>query len=167
MLSTAAHAPGRDGAPPEVPPEPSHYLALNVVYAGLLGALLAASRHPDARRDPIAPTELVPLGAAAFALSKVIAREKIGTWVREPFVQGDGTDQRRPRGHGLRHAVGELVTCTRCVGAWSALALVGARTLSPAAGRTLTNVLAVSAANDWGQAGFRWLCRHANADRAD
>jgi hypothetical protein len=154
-----------DGAPAERPPEPSHYLALNLVYAGLLSGVLLASRHPAARREPIAATELLALGAATFALSKVIAREKIGTWVREPFVQAEGTDERRPRGAGIRHAVGELVTCTRCVGAWSALALVGTRTVSPATGRTLTNVLAVSAANDWGQAGFGWLCARANASK--
>ena len=35
--------------------------------------------------------------------------------------------ERRPRGRGLRRAVGELVTCTRCVGAWSALGIVGLR----------------------------------------
>jgi hypothetical protein len=29
---------------------------------------------------------------------------------------------------------------------------------SPNAGRTVANVLAASAANDWAQAGFRWLC---------
>ena len=143
-------------------PEPSDYLALNLVWGGLVTALVLAARHPGVADEPIRGAELLPLGAATFALSKVITREKIGSWVRDPFVEGEGTDQRRPTGHGLRHAVGELVTCSRCVGAWSALALVGVRTLEPSAGRTLTTVLAVSAANDWGQAGFRWLCTRAN-----
>src|SRR5207253_4756614 len=94
---------------------------------------------------------------ATFALSKVIAREKIGSWVREPFVE-DPVGEKRPRGRRLRRAVGELVTCTRCVGAWSALGIVGLRVASPDSGRVVTNVLAASAANDWAQAGFRWLC---------
>ena len=34
-------------------------------------------------------------------------------------------DDKRPKGRRLRYAVGELMTCTRCMGAWSALALVG------------------------------------------
>jgi hypothetical protein len=149
-----------DGASP---PERSDYLALNLVWGGVMTGLVLAARRPGAGRDPISGSELLPLGAATFALSKVISREKIGSWMREPFVEGEGTEQRRPAGHGLRHAVGELMTCSRCLGAWSALALVGVRTLDPAAGRTLTNVLAVSAANDWGQAGFRWLCGRANS----
>jgi uncharacterized protein DUF1360 len=140
--------------------EPVDYATINAVYAALGGGLLYATRERGAD-DPISIGELLPLSAATFALSKMIAREKVGTWVREPFVEENG-DAPRPTGTRLRRAIGELVTCTRCVGAWSALAVVGLRVASPTAGRTVSNVLAASAANDWLQAGFRWLC-----DRAD
>lgn len=106
--------------------------------------------------------ELLPMGAATFALSKMIAREKIGTWLREPFVE-EMSAHARPRGRRLRHAVGELLTCTRCVGAWSGLAVVGLRVLSPRSGRIVTGVLATSAVNDFLQAGFRALAESANA----
>jgi Protein of unknown function (DUF1360) len=143
----------------EGPTEPVDYAALNAVYGALLAGVVIATRK-RAAKDPISQRELIPLAAATFALSKVIAREKIGTWVREPFVEeGDG---QHPRGRRLRRAVGELVTCTRCVGAWSALGIVGLRLASPSSGRAVTNVLAVSAANDWLQAGFRALCNQAN-----
>jgi hypothetical protein len=59
--------------------------------------------------------------------------------------------------------MGELLTCTRCVGAWSALGLVGLRLTSPATGRVVNDVLAVSATNDWLQAAFKLLCARANA----
>jgi Protein of unknown function (DUF1360) len=142
------------------PTEPVDYAALNAVYAALLIGLVVATRRRE-QDDPIAATELGPLAAATFALSKVIAREKIGAWVREPFVEQEG-DRRKPRGRRIRRAVGELVTCTRCVGAWSALGIVGLRLSSPEAGRIVTNVLAVSAANDWLQAGFRYATGKAN-----
>jgi uncharacterized protein DUF1360 len=138
---------------------PSDYAAINAVYAALAAGLLYATRE-RAADDPIAVRELVPLSAATFALSKVIAREKVGTWVREPFVDQDGHPP-EPTGRGLRRAVGELVTCTRCVGAWSALGVVGLRVASPTTGRTVANVLAASAANDFLQAGFRWLCHRS------
>jgi len=140
--------------------EPADYAALNAAYAVLLAGVLAGTRA-RVREDPIETRELVPIAAATFALSKVIAREKIGTWVRDPFVEIEN-GQRRPRGTRLRRAVGELVTCTRCVGAWSALAIVGLRAADPAAGRTVTNVLAASAANDWLQAGFKWMTTRAD-----
>jgi hypothetical protein len=150
-----------DEAPPsEGPAEPVDYAALNAVWAALLAGVVLSTRE-RAGEDPISGRELVPIAAATFALSKVIAREKIGSWMREPFVE-DPAGAKRPRGRRLRRAVGELVTCTRCVGAWSALGVVGLRLASPEAGRTVTNVLAASAANDWMQAGFKVLTSSAN-----
>jgi hypothetical protein len=145
----------------DTPTTASDYFALNAVYGALVATVLLSTRERYAR-DPISGRELIPISAATFALSKVIAREKIGSWMREPFVDQSG-GERRPRGRGLRRAVGELVTCTRCVGAWSALTVVGLRMADPVAGRTVTNVLAASAANDWLQAGFKLLTSETNA----
>jgi hypothetical protein len=142
------------------PVEPVDYATLNAVYGALLAGVVLSTRG-RVREDPIQGRELIPIAAATFALSKVVAREKIGSWMREPFVeQSDG--ERRPRGRGLRHAVGELVTCTRCVGAWSALGIVGLRLAAPDSGRIVTNVLAASAGNDWLQAGFKLLTATVN-----
>jgi hypothetical protein len=144
----------------EQPTEPVDYAAINAVYGVLLTTVVLTTRE-RAREEPISGRELVPIAAATFALSKVIAREKIGAWMREPFVD-DPKGARKPRGRRLQRAVGELVTCTRCVGAWSALGVVGLRLASPDSGRIVTNVLAASAANDWLQAGFKWLCAASN-----
>jgi len=151
------YPPARD---PEPATEPVDYAALNAVYGVLMTAVVLTTRE-RAREEPISGRELVPIAAATFALSKVIAREKIGTWMREPFVE-DPAGERRPRGRRLQRAVGELVTCTRCVGAWSALGIVGLRLASPDSGRIVTNVLAASAANDWLQSGFKLLCAAVN-----
>lgn len=138
---------------------PLDYAAINAVWISLVAALLAGSRG-RASEDPISNRELIPLAAATFSLSKAVARERIGTWVREPFV--DEEAGRRPKGGRLRRAVGELVTCTRCVGTWSALGVVGLRVMNPEAGRTLSVILASSAANDVMQAGFKLLTEQAN-----
>jgi hypothetical protein len=143
------------------PVEPVDYAKLNAVYSVLFAAVLVGARYRDESEDQIPVRELLPLGAATFALAKVIAREKIGSWVREPFVEHEG-DERRPRGRRLRAAVGELITCTRCVGAWSALGVVGLRVVEPRSGRIVTNVLAASAVNDWLQAGFKMLTSEVN-----
>ena len=140
--------------------EPEDYAAINAVYAILLGAVVYASRE-RVKNDPIRNSELLPLGAATFAVSKVIAREKIGTWVREPFVE-DASHGGSPRGRRIQRALGELVTCSRCMGAWSALGVVGLRMASPDAGRLVASVLATSALNDWLQASFAWLRGKAN-----
>ena len=146
------------------PTEPYDYAALNAVFGAILAGVVVAARERNQQRDPLTTRDLAVTGAASFALAKVIARERIGTWVREPFVEESPSGKQKPRGTRLRHAVGELVTCTRCVGAWSALGLVGLRHTSPNAGRVVSEVLAVSAMNDWLQAGFKLLC--AKTDEA-
>jgi Protein of unknown function (DUF1360) len=143
----------------ETEARPVDYAAINAVWMSLMAALVAASRKRGGT-DPITNQELVPLAAATFAVSKAVARERIGTWVREPFV--DQTEGQKPKGSRLRRAVGELVTCTRCVGTWSALGVVGLRVLNPDAGRTVSYILASSAANDWLQAGFKLLTEQTN-----
>ena len=141
--------------------EPVDYAKLNAIYGALFAGVLIGAHLREDSDDQIPVRELVPLGAATFALAKVIAREKIGSWVREPFVDQSGGD-RRPRGRRLQRAVGELVTCTRCVGAWSALGIVGLRVIEPRSGRIVANVLAASAANDWMQASFKMLTAEVN-----
>jgi Protein of unknown function (DUF1360) len=145
---------------PETPTEPVDYALLTAAYGGLLGTLAFAARHRRDEIDPILGPELLPLGAATFALSKTIVHEKVESWVRSPFVvEGES---RRPKGRRLRYAVGELMTCTRCMGTWSALGLVALRLSRPSAGRTVTAVLAASAINDFLQTSFSWYKNEAN-----
>jgi hypothetical protein len=144
----------------ESQPEAVDYAALNAVYGALVATVLFSTRE-RAKADPISGREMLPIAAATFALSKVIAREKIGVWMREPFVD-DPNGARRPRGNRMQRTMGELLTCTRCVGAWSALGIVGLRLAAPDSGRIVTNVLAASAGNDWMQAGFKLLTAKVN-----
>jgi len=142
----------------ETPTEPADYAAITIAYGSLLTALAVSARG----REPLRHGDLLPITAATFALSKLVAKEKVETWVRQPFVE-EHSDGRRPKGRGLRYAVGELVTCTRCLGAWSALGLVAVNVHAPRTGRTLTSVLAASAGNDFLQAGFAYLCAQSDA----
>ncbi|HZB78087.1 MAG TPA: DUF1360 domain-containing protein [Solirubrobacteraceae bacterium] len=143
----------------QTPTEAVDYAALTAVYGSLLAATAYSARH----REPIGRAELVPLAAATFALSKLVVHEKVETWLRRPFVEELPEGRKRPRGRRMRYAVGELLDCTRCMGAWSALGLVALRLHAPPAGRTLTAVLAASAGNDFLQAGFSWVCSRADA----
>jgi hypothetical protein len=144
----------------KTPTTPVDYAVLSSGYAALAGAVLLAARdHSD---EPLAPAEILPLGVATFALSKLIAKEKVESWVREPFVEELPGGERRPKGRGLRYAVGELLTCSRCVGAWSSLGLVGLRVARPREARLVTAVLGASAINDFLQTGFTRMCAQAN-----
>jgi hypothetical protein len=147
------------------PTRPTDYAALSAGWGALLGALLVAAR--DKGDEPLAPAEVLPIGLATFALSKLVAKEKVDAWVREPFVEEHPDGGRRPKGTGLRYAVGEMLTCTRCVGVWSSLGLVALRVTRPREARVVNAVLGASAVNDSAQAAFTWLAARSNAAEAD
>jgi hypothetical protein len=133
------------------------YAILEAVFAaGLAGLAALTGKREAAGVRAIPLRELPVLAAATFALADVVAKEKVSTWLREPFVD-ETADHKpvHPEGSGLRYTIGELLTCTRCVGTWSALALVGLRTASAPAGRAVSTVLALSGANAVLQSGFR------------
>jgi len=69
----------------------------------------------------------------------------------EPVESGD-----------LRQAIGELVTCSRCIGTWVAGGLAATQIIAPRFGRVLTWSLAAAGANDWLQAGFSAVTSKAN-----
>jgi hypothetical protein len=141
----------------ETPTEPVDYAALNAIWASLAAGVLLGTRD-DA--PPI--RELPVFGLATFALTKALAKEKVGTWVREPLVD---EREHKPKGRRLRFAAGELLTCTRCLGTWSSLGLVALRVARPREGRILATVLASAGLNDWLQSGFTLLCNRANVEQ--
>ena len=63
---------------------------------------------------------------------------------------------------GIEQAIGELVTCSRCAGAWVAAGLAATQIISPRFGRLLTWSLGSAAVNDFLQAGFTALTAKAN-----
>lgn len=148
---------------PERPPYGS-YAALVATYsgglatAGLLARLL--------RRGPISGTALDfgILAAANFKAARTFSRDSVTSFARDPFVEGRAHDgeEEEPTGEGMRRAIGELVTCKRCIGTWTAAGLTATQILAPRFGRMLTWSLAASAATDYLLAGFTALTSKAN-----
>jgi hypothetical protein len=136
-------------------------------YAAIAGVFLGgiATVAAIARRAPAGTAlDLVALSAATFKASRTLSRERVASFVRQPFVEGDAEigEEERPAGEGLQRAIGELVTCPRCVGAWTAAALASSQVLAPRFGRLLTWSLGAAGANDFLHAGFKALCAKAN-----
>jgi Protein of unknown function (DUF1360) len=146
-------------AAPDTPPY-SRYAAIAGVFLGGIATVAAL-----ARRAPAGHTlDFVALSAATFKASRTLSRERVASFVRQPFVEGEaetGEDE-QPAGEGLQRALGELVTCPRCVGAWSAAALASSQMVSPRFGRLLTWSLGAAGVNDFLQAAFKVVCAKAN-----
>ena len=108
--------------------------------------------------------DLVVLGLATFKASRTISSDEVTSFLREPFVEGEAHegDEDPVETGDLRQAIGELVTCSRCIGAWVAAGLSTTQLVAPRFGRTLTWSLAAAGANDWLQAGFAALTSKAD-----
>ncbi len=131
--------------------------------AGLAGAGLVArllGREPE-EHDAL---DLVILSAATFKASRTIARDEVASFIREPFVEGEAHEGGEdPVSSGdLRQAIGELVTCSRCIGTWVAAGLTATQVVAPRFGRVLTWSLAAAGANDFLQASFAALANKSN-----
>ena len=151
-------------APARRPPYES-YATIMGGFAALLAGAGLVGRLRD--RDPQCQTalDLVVLSAATFKAARTLARSEVASFVRDPFVRGwahSGEDEEPVPTGGMEQAIGELVTCSRCVGTWAAAALASTQILAPRFGRLLTISLAAAAANDFLQAGFAALTSKAN-----
>jgi hypothetical protein len=147
----------------ESPPY-SSYAAIMAVFAGGLGAAGVVARA--LRRDPQCHSALdfVILSAAAFKASRTLSHDQVTSFIREPFVRGhahEGEGEEPVEG-GMEQAIGELVTCSRCAGAWVAAGLAATQIIAPRFGRLLTWSLGSAAVNDFLQAGFSALAAKAN-----
>ena len=141
------------------------YATIMGVFAGGLAVAGGAARLLG--RDPQDQTwlDLVTLSAATFKASRTITRDDVTSFLREPFVEGNPRDHEHEhpvQTGGIDQALGELVTCSRCIGIWAAAGLSTTQVLLPRFGRLLTWTLAGAAVNDFLQAGFVALTQKAN-----
>jgi len=152
-----------------VPPETSHppyatYATLVAVFGAGLTGVAGLTTLLGRRPERLGPLDLAVLCAATFKASRTITSDEVMSFVRDPFVKGEAHEGKEEpvEDGGPRQALGELLTCSRCIGAWTAAGLVSAQTLAPRTARLLTWSLAASAANDFLQAGFAALTAKSN-----
>jgi hypothetical protein len=150
----------------EPAPPYTAYSAIMATFVGGLAAATGLARLLD--RDPREHTalDLTVLSFATFKAARTLSRDEVTSFMRSPFVEGDahGGDDEEPVATGdLRQAVGELVTCTRCIGTWAAAGLAASQILAPRSGRLLTWTLAAGGLNDFLLGAFSALTSKANA----
>ena len=143
------------------------YTAYATIMGAFCGGLLVAGALARALgRDPERHTtlDLATLALATYKASRTLARDEVTSFLRAPFVEGhahEGGEDPLDSG-GMRQAIGELVTCSRCVGTWVAAGLGATQIVAPRFGRLLTWTLGAAGLNDFLQAGFAALTNKSN-----
>ena len=99
-----------------MPAQPPYHAYATIVGTFLAG-LGAVSGIAAARNRPLqepGAIDLALLGLATFKAARVVSRDKVTSFVREPLVEGhayDGEDEQPAQTGGMQQALGELVTC--------------------------------------------------------
>jgi hypothetical protein len=153
-------------APERAPSQPhGAYAAIFGTFLGGLAAAGAIARLLDRDARDHTALDFVLLSAATFKAARTIARDEVTSFLREPFVEGEagsGHDEEPVQTGGMQQAIGELVTCSRCIGTWAAAGIATTQTVAPRFGRLLTWTLGAAGANDFLQAGFAALTHKSN-----
>src|SRR5206468_4033289 len=140
------------------------YAAIMGTFVGGLAAagLLARALGRDPKDQT--PLDLAILGLATFKAARTISRDEVTSFIREPFVEDEahGGGEEPVHTGDMRQAIGELVTCSRCIGTWVAAGLTGTQVIAPRFGRMLTWTLAAAGTNDFLQASFAALTSKSN-----
>jgi hypothetical protein len=125
------------------------------VYVSLVGAAAAAIRASGKelpRRIPLGDAVLLTVGT--FRLARRIAKDPVTAPVRAPFVSYQGTsgeaevaEEVREHG-GVKHAVGELLTCPFCMAQWVGTGFVLGYVSAPRATRLAALTMTMVAGSD-------------------
>jgi hypothetical protein len=130
------------------------YLVLLGSYGSLVGALAVGARAKRRRLPDRVPLgDIALLGVATHKVSRMLAKDPVFSSMRAPFARFEGTSgpaelRESPRGSGLRHALGELVTCPFCLGQWVATGFVAGMLFAPRATRVACSAFAVVTVSD-------------------
>jgi hypothetical protein len=142
----------RDYAPEGEHPIGSYGLLL-AIYGTMVAALAALVAKRRALPERLDDRDYLLLAVATHKASRLVTKDAVGAAVRAPFTQfesvaGEGEVNERVRGSGVRHAVGELLTCPFCLSVWIATILTFGFVLAPRVTRFATSILVTVAASD-------------------
>jgi hypothetical protein len=134
------------------------YGVLTGAYATAVGAFLWWFR--DRLPETISAGDLALLGVASHKTSRSISKDKVTAPLRAPFTEhegdaGPGELEESPSGTGMRHTVGELLTCPFCLDQWVATGYVAGLVVAPRATRFVASVMATVAISDFLQIGYK------------
>jgi len=123
-------------------------------------------RRRRCRLRAIGLHDLALMTVTTHKVSRLIAKDPVTSPLRAPFTRCSGTAgpaevAEEVRGKGVRHAVGELVTCPFCVAQWVATTYGAGLVFVPQATRLAGATMTAVAGSDWLQLAYARLQRSA------
>jgi hypothetical protein len=130
------------------------FLALTSVYGAAVAGLsaLVRAKHRELP-ERLSAADLALVTVATHRLARTIAKDPVTSPLRAPFTQFAGTSgeaelHEEVRGTGVRHAVGELLTCPFCLAQWIGTGFAFGLVLAPRATRLTAGIFTIIAGAD-------------------
>ena len=129
--------------------EQATYFGLISGFGALAGAFTLYARK-QGESASLGPFDFFLLSLATYRAGKLIAGDKVMEPIRAPFVENKGgepdEEEVEPKGNGAQRAIGELLSCSTCIGTWAAAFMVYGLKLAPLPTRAIMLILAVAGA---------------------
>ena len=146
-------------APESERPPLGSYAAMSTAFLAGCIAFYVDARRKDRLPEGISTRDLVLIGAATHKLSRLIAKDKVTSFLRAPFKRYEGKGgpaevSEKTRGDGFQGAVGELLGCPYCLGLWISSAMTAGIVVAPRETRLATSVLSALTLADFLQLAY-------------
>jgi hypothetical protein len=136
------------------------YAVVMAAYAGVAAAVAGLARLTG-RRLPERPAaaDLALLAVSTHKISRLLTKDAVTSPLRAPVTKfegpaGEAELNESPRGTGVRHAVGELLTCPFCTAVWVAGGLATGLVFAPRLTRFGMGVASAIAGADFLHLGY-------------
>ena len=162
---------GPDASPQDQPPTLAEQVALEYdpegdvnlsgfvgslsAYAAAVATLLAIGRATGrGMPERYDVTDVVLGGIATHKFARLLGKASVTSPLRAPFTEfgepgGSAEHVERARdSSGVRHTIGELLTCPFCLGVWTGTGYIASLALAPRAGRAWAALFTVTALSD-------------------
>jgi hypothetical protein len=152
-------SPVQGYAPESERPPLGSYAAMSTAFLAGCIAFYVDARREDRLPEGISTRDLVLIGAATHKLSRLIAKDKVTSFLRAPFKRYEGKGgpaevSEKTRGDGFQGAVGELLGCPYCLGLWISSAMTAGIVVAPRETRLATSVLSALTLADFLQLAY-------------
>ncbi len=127
---------------------------MSVFGTGVAAAAYAQRRSGRPLPERVPASDLALMSIATYKVSRLIAKDRITSFIRMPFTRYKGESERpgevseEPRGEGLQLAIGELLVCPYCLGQWVGTSLLTLYLRDQRLARTVAALFTIVAGSD-------------------
>jgi uncharacterized protein DUF1360 len=130
------------------------YAGTLAIYGVAVGAATAIARLTGRRAPRLGLWDVALMTVTTHKVSRSLSKDPVTSPLRAPFTRYKGTAgpaelSEEVRGRGVKHAIGELITCPFCMAQWVGTAYAVGMTFAPDATRLAGATMTAVAGADW------------------